>query len=91
MPSADEGSADRRFWLAFNLVRGIGAVRLRSLIEHFGSASAAWNAGPDELRSSGLGAKTIARLLALRADVDVDRLWQEVEAARDQGAHLGRS
>ncbi len=55
MPSADDANQDRRFWLAFNLVRGIGAVRLRSLIDHFGSASAAWNAPPDELRDAGLG------------------------------------
>ena len=46
MPEADELASDRRFWLAFNLVRGIGAVRLRALIDHFGSAGAAWNAPP---------------------------------------------
>src|SRR5512138_2181986 len=77
MPSADEAPRDKRYWLAFNLVRGIGAVRLRSLIEHFGSASTAWSADAEALRSAGLGAKTTARLIALRADVDVDRLWRE--------------
>jgi DNA processing protein len=77
MPAAGETLSDRRYWLGFNLVRGIGAVRLRSLIEHFGSAEAAWNASPEELRASGIGAKIMARLLALRTDVDVDRLWEE--------------
>src|SRR5574340_426490 len=79
MSEAHELESDRRFWLAFNLVRGIGAVRLRALIEHFGSANAAWEAQPEALRDAGMGTKTIARLLALRADLDVDRLWQETQ------------
>lgn len=73
-------SEDRRFWVAFNLVRGIGAVRLRSLIEHFGSAEAAWTGEEGELREAGLGVKTLSRLMALRSDLDVDRLWQQVQA-----------
>jgi DNA processing protein len=85
MPETDEAGSDRRYWLAFNLVRGIGAVRLRSLIDHFGSAADAWNARPDALRSAGMGAKTIARLLSMRADVDVDRLWKET---RDRGVQV---
>ncbi|MFH1185569.1 MAG: DNA-processing protein DprA [Chloroflexota bacterium] len=71
---------DRPYWLGFNLVRGIGAVRLRSLIDHFGDAQAAWNGTADQLRAAGLGAKTIARLVALRSDVDIDLLWQRVES-----------
>jgi DNA processing protein len=71
---------DKRFWLGFNLVRGIGAVRLRSLIEHFGSAESAWNGMPDELRAAGLGAKTTARLVSLRSDIDLDLLWQRVQS-----------
>jgi len=71
---------DKRYWVGFNLVRGIGAVRLRSLIDHFGDVVTAWNGTPGELRAAGLGAKTIARLVALRSDVDVDLLWQHVES-----------
>ena len=67
---------DKRYWLGFNLVRGIGAVRLRLLIEHFGSAEAAWNGTAEQLRAAGLGAKTIARLSAVRSDVDLNLLWQ---------------
>jgi DNA processing protein len=71
---------DRHYWLGFNLVRGIGAVRLRSLVDHFGSAQSAWHGKPDELRAAGLGPKTIARLVALRHDVDLDVLWRQVES-----------
>jgi DNA processing protein len=76
---------DKRFWLGFNLVRGIGAVRLRSLIEHFGSAEDAWEGSPEELRNAGLGPKTAARLVALRNDVDLDLLWERVQS---QGIRL---
>jgi DNA processing protein len=67
---------DKRYWLGFNLVRGIGAVRLRLLIEHFGNAEAAWNGSAEQLRDAGLGAKTIARLSAVRSDIDLNLLWQ---------------
>jgi DNA processing protein len=67
---------DKRYWLGFNLVRGIGAVRLRLLIEHFGNAEAAWNGTAEQLRDAGLGAKTIARLSAVRSDVDLNLLWR---------------
>lgn len=71
---------DRHYWLGFNLVRGIGAVRLHSLMDHFGSVQAAWHGKPDELRAAGLGPKTVARLIALRRDVDLELLWRDVES-----------
>lgn len=71
---------DRRYWLGFNLVRGIGAVRLRALLQHFGDAETAWLASSEDLRAAGLGQKTVARLVALRADVDLDLLLARAEA-----------
>jgi DNA processing protein len=32
------------YWVAFNLVKGIGAVRLRALLDYFGSLEVAWQA-----------------------------------------------
>ena len=52
---------DKRFWVGLTLVRGIGAVRLRALIEHFGDAASAWQGAPDELRATGLSEKIIER------------------------------
>jgi DNA processing protein len=76
---------DKRYWLGFNLVRGIGAVRLRALLDHFGDAEGAWKGSPEELRAAGLGQKTVARLVALREDVDLDLLWRRAEA---QGVNI---
>ncbi len=76
---------DKRYWVAFNLVRGIGAVRLQALIDHFGDAATAWRAEPDELRASGLGGKVIERVLELRASLELDKLWDRIGA---QGIHV---
>ena len=71
---------DKRFWVGLTLVRGIGAVRLRALINHFGDAASAWQGSPDELRAAGMGAKVIERLLEARKNVDLDQLWNKIIA-----------
>ena len=76
---------DKRYWVGFNLVRGIGAVRLQALIDHFGDAASAWKGTPEDLRAAGLGTKVIGRLIELRKDVDLDKLWDKINA---QGIHI---
>jgi DNA processing protein len=76
---------DKRYWIGFNLVRGIGAVRLQALIDHFGNAASAWQGAPEDLRAAGLGVKVIERLLEVRKDVDLDNLWDKINA---QGIHV---
>jgi DNA processing protein len=71
---------DKRYWIAFNLVRGIGAVRLQGLIDHFGDAASAWRGEPEELRAAGLGSKIVDRLVELRSSLDVEGLWERVAA-----------
>lgn len=71
---------EKRFWVGFNLVRGIGAVRLQALIDHFGDAASAWHAPPEELRLAGLGTKIIERLLEVRSAVDLEKLWDKITA-----------
>lgn len=71
---------EKCYWVGFNLVRGIGSVRLASLIAHFGDAYAAWNGEPEELRKAGLGTKTVNRLLELRKSVDLEGLWTKIQA-----------
>ncbi len=76
---------DKKYWVAFNLVRGIGAVRLQGLIAHFGDAASAWQGEPGELRAAGLSGKVIDRLLEMRGSLDVDKLWDRIGA---QGIHI---
>ncbi len=74
----------RRYWLGFNLVKGIGSVRLRQLLDHFGGIEAAWNAPAEMLYATGLSPKLVENLLQVRTEVSLDRLWERVQAAGAQ-------
>jgi len=76
---------DKKYWLGFNLVEGIGPARLRLLLDHFGGAEAAWRAEPGELKRAGLDQRSLDNLLATRSKVSLD---QEMERVAKAGATL---
>ena len=69
----------KKYWVGFNLVKGIGAVRMRALLEHFGSADLAWQATPEALEAVGLGPKIIDTLLHVRSSGLLERVWDYVQ------------
>ncbi len=69
---------DKRYWVGFNLIKGIGAVRLQALIQHFGDLEAAWNAAPADLAEAGLGVKMIERIFQAREKVNLESLWEQI-------------
>lgn len=73
---------DKRYWIGFNLIRGIGAVRLQGLIAYFGDLESAWKADHARLAESGLGPKVIERVLQARQNVDLGQVWENI---RKQG------
>lgn len=70
-----------RYWLGFNLVRGIGPVRLRALLEAFGDVKAAWDAPEADLRLVGLDQRSLQNLLQARRQVDLEQLPRKLETA----------
>ncbi|HVF25221.1 MAG TPA: DNA-processing protein DprA [Anaerolineales bacterium] len=70
---------DKRFWIGFNLIKGIGAVRMQGLIQHFGDLEIAWKAAPAELAAAGLGLKVIERVIQARENVDLEKVWEKIE------------
>ncbi|HKY53472.1 MAG TPA: DNA-processing protein DprA [Anaerolineales bacterium] len=70
---------DKKYWIGFNLIKGIGAVRMQALIQYFGDLEAAWNAAPAELAKARLGKNLIERVVQARAGVDLDKLWEKIE------------
>ncbi len=68
-----------RYWIGFNRTKGIGPVRLRTLIEHFGSIEAAWKASPGALEAAGLDRRTLNSLLSTRKTCDLDAELRAVE------------
>ncbi len=71
---------DNRYWVGFNLVKGIGAVRLQALREHFGDLSLAWQSPVDALQAAGLSQKIAERVLQARANVDLERFMEQIAA-----------
>lgn len=72
--------SDKRYWLAFNLIKGIGAVRMQSLLQHFGDLEDAWKAAPVELARAGLGLKVIERIVQAREHVDLEKVSAKIDS-----------
>jgi len=71
---------EKRYWIGFTLVKGIGAVRFQRLLDRFGDAESAWGASPIELAEAGLSLKLIERLIAVREQVDLSRIWDQIQS-----------
>ena len=76
---------DKRYWIGFNLIKGIGAVRMQALIHYFGDLEDAWKAAPAELAQAGLSLKLIERIVQARGQVDLDKVWKKIES---QNIHI---
>jgi DNA processing protein len=70
---------DLRYWLGFNLVRGIGPVRLRALIAAFGDIKAAWLAPESDLLQMHLNQRAVENLLHTRRSTDLDQLLARLD------------
>lgn len=70
----------KRYWVGFNLVKGIGAVRLKNLLDYFGSLEIAWNAPASALLAAGIPQKAVEYQLALRTQIDLDALYSKIQA-----------
>ena len=71
---------DKKYWVGFNLIKGIGAVRMQGLVAYFGDMETAWNSSPADLAEAGLGAKVIERVLLARQTVSLDKVWEKIES-----------
>ncbi len=69
---------EKRFWVGFNLVKGIGAVRLQGLRDHFGDLAMAWQAPLDALMAAGLSEKLAGRVVQVRSDIDLEKYLERV-------------
>ena len=69
----------KAYWVGFNLVKGIGAVRVKNLLDTFDSLEAAWNAPADRLRSAGIPAKSLEGILKIRQNGGLEKAWEAVQ------------
>ena len=76
---------DKKYWIGFNLVRGIGAVRFQQILSFFGDLSLAWHAPAEAFREAGLPERALTNFLRLREETDLDSL---VESIQQQGVQV---
>ncbi|MGD8398282.1 MAG: DNA-processing protein DprA [Anaerolineae bacterium] len=61
-----------RYWVGFSKVSGIGAARLRALLDYFGDLETAWGAPIHDLQQAGLDRRSISNLVKARDRLDLD-------------------
>lgn len=77
--------SDKKYWLGLSLIQQIGGVRLRTLVDHFGTAQKAWQASKAALRQAGLPGSIITQFEKAQATLDLDAELHKVGQA---GAHI---
>lgn len=70
----------KAYWVGFNLVKGIGAVRFKQLLDFFGSAEIAWESPPSALISAGLPQRVSENFAQVKSQVDLDRVMEKIAA-----------
>lgn len=69
---------DRKYWVAFSKIRGIGSVRFNLLITKFGSLADAWHGDIRSLKEAGLTDNLIQAIITERKKIDPDALYEEI-------------
>ncbi len=74
----------KQYWVAFNQVKGIGAVRLRTLLEYFGNLEVAWQAPADALLAAGLSQRIVENIIQARGSSLLEKAWALIEEKQIQ-------
>jgi DNA processing protein len=75
----------KAYWVGFNQVKGIGAVRTRGLLDYFGTLEIAWQAPAEGLLAAGLPQKVVENLLQARSQNNLEKAWETVQKS---GVHV---
>lgn len=70
----------RKYWVGFNLVKGVGAVRFRAILNAFGDLQVAWNASKQDFRAVGLSANVAENIIKLRASISLNKVWEDIQS-----------
>lgn len=70
----------KAYWVGFNTIKGIGAVRMQVLLDYFGDLEVAWHAPYDALCAAGLPEKIVQNVIFCRRHVDLEKLLCEISA-----------
>jgi len=68
-----------KYWVGFNLIPGIGRVRLVQLENHFGQLERAWQADAAELKRAGLDKGALRAISTHRAKISLDEEMEKLD------------
>ena len=69
---------DKPYWVAFNHINGVGAVRIGHLLQRFGNLRDAWDAPFADLKFAGLSEKLSEQVIFFRNHVDPVELTESI-------------
>ena len=72
--------SEEKYWLGFNLVKGVGPAKVQALLNYFGDIKSAWNAHEEQLRKIGFDKRAIDSFLSTRASIDLDQCLADVKS-----------
>ncbi len=70
--------SDLKYWLGFNLVKGIGPAKIQSLLDYYGSLSNAWHATEFELQKLGFDKRTIQSFKSSKDKLNLEQALDHV-------------
>ncbi len=74
--------SDKPYWVAFNHIKGVGAVRTGLLLKRFNSLQDAWNASLSDLIYAGIPQKLAESIVLFRKTVDPTALTESILARK---------
>lgn len=70
---------DLKFLNALNRINGVGSQKMRLLLDFFGSAENAWQAGSSDLQGSRIGEALAEKIITARANINPDAEWEKLQ------------
>jgi DNA processing protein len=72
-------SKELKYWVGFNLIPGIGRVRLAQLENYFGNLENAWQADPVDLKHSGLDSRAVRAITSRRPKLSLEAEMEKLD------------
>lgn len=72
--------SEDKYWLGFNLVKGIGPAKVQALLGYFGDVESAWMASDAQLQSLGIDQRARKNLLEARSSLDLDLELEKIRS-----------
>jgi len=73
-----EKMSEDKYWLGFNLVKGVGPAKIQALLSYCGDIEAAWEADSELLDKLGFDRRAKENLIHARSTLDLDRELEKV-------------